>query len=107
MFNNTVSFKIRKSFSDPNGRFIICDIETEQKCITLATLYAPNVDDPRFFEIVFEHLLDFECDEIIIVGDFNFVLNIDMDKKGGLARTNSKSQEIVNDFAAQFDFIDA
>ena len=33
LFNNTFSFKIRKSFSDPNGRFII---ETEQKCITLA-----------------------------------------------------------------------
>lgn len=27
----------------------ICDIETEQKCVTLATLYAPNVDDPGFF----------------------------------------------------------
>ena len=107
LFNNTFSFKIRKSFSDPNGRFIICDIETEQKCITLARLYAPNVDDPRFFEIVFEHLLDFECDEIIIGGDFNLVLNIDMDKKGGLARTNSKSQEIVNDLAAQLDLIDA
>ena len=107
LFNNTFSFKIRKSFSDPNGRFIICDIETEQKCITLATLYAPNVDDPRSFEIVFEHLLDFECDEIIIGGDFNLVLNIDMDKKGGLARTNSKSQEMVNDLAAQLDLIDA
>ena len=30
-----------------------------------------------------------------------------MDKKGGLARTNSKSQEIVNDLAAQLDLIDA
>jgi len=57
---------------------------------------ASNVDDPRFFEIVFEHLLDFECDEVIIGGDFNLVLNIDMDKIGALARTNSKSQEIVN-----------
>ena len=107
LFNNTFSFKIRKYFSDPNSRFIICDIETEQKCITLATLYAPNVDDPSFFEIVFEHLLDFECDEIIIGGDFNLVLNIVVDKKGGLSRTNSKSQEIVNDLAAQLDLIDA
>ena len=30
-----------------------------------------------------------------------------MDKKGGLARTNSKSQEIVNDLSAQLDLIDA
>ena len=39
LFNNTFSFEIRKFFSDPNGRFIICDIETEQKCVTLATLF--------------------------------------------------------------------
>ena len=58
----------------------------------MATLYAPNVYDPRFFELFFDHLYDFECDEIIIGGDFNLVLNVDMDKKGGLARTHLKSQ---------------
>ena len=79
--NNTFSFKIQQFFTDPNGRIIICDIQIEQKCITLATLYAPNVDDPTFFEMFFDHLLDFECDEIIGGGDFNLVLNIDMDKK--------------------------
>ena len=82
LFNNTLSFEIRKIFSDPNGRFFNCDIETKQKCVTLAT---------RFFELFFDHLYDFECDEIIIGGDFNLVLNIDMDKKGGLARTHLKS----------------
>ena len=102
-----LALKSEKIFSDPNGRFIICDIETEQKCVTLATLYAPNVDDPRFFELFFDHLYDFECDEIIIGGDFNLVLNIDMDKKGGLARTHLKSQEMVKDRAAQLDLVDA
>ena len=54
----------------------------------------------------FDHLLDFECDEIIVGGDFNLVLNIDMDKKGGLARTYYNSQKIVKDLAAQLDLID-
>ena len=107
LFNNTFSFEIRKIFSDSNGRFVIRDIETEQTCVTLATLYAPNVDDPKFFELFFDHLYDFECDEIIIGGDFNLVLNIDMDKKGGLARTHLKSQETVKDRAAQLELVDA
>ena len=47
----------------------------------------------------FDHLMDLECEEIVIGGDFNLVLNVDMDKKGGLARTQN--------LAAQFDFIDA
>jgi len=37
----------------------------------------------------------------------NLVLDIDMDKKGGLAKSHSKSQKIVNDLAAQLDLIDA
>ena len=83
LFNNSFAFNINKLFSDPNGRYIICDIEIDQKCITLATLYAPNKDDPGFFETRLAHLLDFECDDIILGGDFNLVLDVDADKKGG------------------------
>ena len=35
-----------KSYSDPIGRFIIIDIHTENKTLTLANIYAPNNDDP-------------------------------------------------------------
>ena len=37
----------------------------------------------------FDHLNEFECDDVIIGGDFNLVLNLDIDKKGGLARTHT------------------
>lgn len=107
LFNNSFSFKIQKSFSDPNGRFIICDIESEKKLITIATVYAPNEDDPQFFTSFFDHLMDFECEEIVVGGDFNLVLNVDVDKKGGHARTHSNSQETLKNLAAQFDLIDA
>ena len=75
--------------------------------VCMYVLCASNVDDPRFFELFFDHLHDFECGEIIIGGDFNLVLNIDMDKKGRLARTHLKSQETVKDRAAQLDLVDA
>ena len=42
------------------------------------------------------HLADFKCDEIITGGDFNFVLDVEKDKKGGLARTHKKSLEVIN-----------
>jgi len=60
---------------DPNGRFVICDIETNSKLLTLANVYAPNEDDPVFFQAVFGHLPSFHCEEIIIGGDFNLVLD--------------------------------
>ena len=46
-------------------------------------------------EIFFDHLLEFERDEIIIGGDFNLVFNIDIDIKGRLAMAQRNPQEIV------------
>ena len=48
-----------------------------------------------FLEIFFDHLLEFEREEIIMGGDFNLVFNIDIDIKGRLAMAQSKPQEIV------------
>ena len=72
-------------FSDPNGRFLICDIVTNSKCLTVANIYTPNEDDPNFF------LSSFKCKGIIIGGDINLVLNVGLDKRGGLARTHKNS----------------
>ena len=79
---------------DPNGRFVICDIETNSKLLTLANVhvYAPNEDDPVFFQAVFGHLSSFHCEEIIIRGDFNLVLDLVKDKKGGLPRTHKSER---------------
>ena len=44
LFNNSFDLEIMKTRSDPNGRFIICDIKANGKMITLCNLYAPNDD---------------------------------------------------------------
>lgn len=75
--------------------------------ITLANIYAPKEDDPNFFTSVFNRLLDLKCEEVIVGGDFNLVLDVDKDKKGGLARTLKKSLEVINDFSDKLDIIDA
>ena len=49
LFNNNFVFKILRQFFDPAGRFIIADIETEDRVLTLANIYAPNQDNPIFF----------------------------------------------------------
>ena len=51
LFNNNFSFQISKTYTDPEGRFIICDLNTNGKQITLLNIYAPNEDDPSTFFI--------------------------------------------------------
>lgn len=50
LFNNNYTFQLQRSFLDNTYRFIICDIKTNEKRITLATIYAPNEDDPGVFK---------------------------------------------------------
>ena len=107
LFNNNFSFQLLKAYTDPKGRFIICDLTTNGKYITLANIYAPNEDDPNFFTSVFNRLLDFKCEEIIVGGDLNLVVDVNKDKKGGLARSHKKSLEVINDFSENLDLIDA
>lgn len=100
LFNNSFSYEIQKSFSDPNGRFII---KSEMKCISIC----PQWRWPTILYGFLRSSYVFECGEIVVGGDFNLVLNVDVDKKGGRSRTHSNSQETLKNFAAQFDLIDA
>ena len=65
LFNNNFQFQIQKQFTDPEGRFIIADIETEDRVMMLVNVYAPNEDNPTFFKHVSEKLSSFECDFIV------------------------------------------
>ena len=49
---------------------------------------------------------DFHCDDIIIGGDFNLALDIDIDKKGGLAKTHTKAVKVIKDNMAELELID-
>ena len=105
LFNNNFNFQIDKIFIDPKGRFIICDIKTNETCLTLANIYAPNEDNPAFFLDFFDHLTDFNSEDIII-GDYNLVLDLDKDKKGGLAKTHQNSVKIVHESSEKLDLVD-
>ena len=106
LFNNNFNLQIEKLFIDPSGRFIICDIKANEKCLTLANIYAPNEDDQAFFLDFFEHLTDFKCDDVIIGGDYNLVLDTEKDKKGGLAKTHQNSVKIIQEFSEKLDLVD-
>ena len=106
LFNNNFDFQISKAYIDPEGRFIICDLITSGKKLTLANIYAPNEDDPSFFTSVFDHLFDFQCKDIILGGDFNLVPSVENYKRGGMSRTHKKSLEIINNYCESLDLID-
>ncbi|KAL9978135.1 hypothetical protein ACROYT_G015622 [Oculina patagonica] len=90
LFKNNFDFILNKEYIDPGGRFIILDIKAANLSFTLVNLYAPNKDDPSFFQNITNRMRDFDCDNIVIGGDFNLVLNVELDKQGGNANTYHK-----------------
>lgn len=102
LFNNNFQFEILKQHCDPEGRVIIVDIKTNDRTLTLVNLYALNKDEPEFFQKVIEHILDFACDDIIIGGDFNAVLDVNKDKKGGNPTTHHKSVQKINEIIDKY-----
>ena len=82
LINPTLDFKVEKSISDKNGRFLILDVAFDDTHFILANIYAPNDAKQQivFFKDLQKHLGEFTQENMIIVGDFNCALT-NRDKK--------------------------
>ena len=91
-----LNFIFWKPFRTLSGRYVVCNIKTDEKLFTLANSYDPDEDDPTFFQQVFDQLHDFAFEEIILGGDFNLVLDVKEDKTSGPPRTYQNALKIIN-----------
>jgi len=58
------------------------------------------------FRLFFDHLSNLKCGEIIIGGDCNLVLDVEKDKRGGLARTHKNALNVITDFSENLGLTD-
>ena len=79
LFNNNFEFKINKIFRDQTGNVLIVDIKLSNKSITLINIYGPNKDTPDFYSDLEKNIVEFANNDIIIVGDWNLLLNPEID----------------------------
>lgn len=77
--NNNFEYKVHNTVNDNSGNFLALDIELSNIRVSLAVIYGPNEDNPGFYNMVSEAINNFKNDNIILVGDFNLVLNPDKD----------------------------
>ena len=102
LINPKCKINVKRCFIDKQGRYVICLIEHEDKMITMCNLYAPNIDDPVFFEHVFKATNEFPTENIIIGGDFNLTLNTDIDRLNSSVN-NHKSAKFILQFIEDND----
>lgn len=91
LIRKNIPFIKSSVINDPNGRFVIVAGTLNSVPTTLVNLYAPNFDNPDFFQKVFNMIPDFFSTNVIIGGDFNCVLDPLLDKQFSKSLQKSNS----------------
>ena len=91
-----LDFKLISSKIDPLGRYILLEAEIQDSPFVLLNIYAPNTcaEQCAFFSKLSEELKDLVTDagtSFVVGGDFNVILDQDLDGRGG----NKKRKDSV------------
>ena len=81
------------TYRDNIGRVIKTEIQLYNHNITLCNIYAPNKDSPSFFQDL-QKTLEIATEHLIILGDFNLVMDVNRDRIGSI-NSKTKSREIL------------
>ena len=104
--NNTFEYKLKDVIKDPNGNFIILKISINSVDYILVNLYAPNKDCPEFFTHINTLIGNIDVNNIIIGGDWNLVLNPDIDSSNYKHVNNVRSKNEVDNLISKYNLTD-
>ena len=104
----SLSYDVKDVILDDNGRFVILFLSVLDFNLALINIYAPNLDNPSIIRVISNHISNntSNWDFIIWGGDFNFVMNLDLDKKGGRQQTNFNVRSSIINAMQSFNLID-
>lgn len=106
LLKNNIEFKVHECITSDNGRFVILDVTIEEFRLTIVNLYGYNQDRPDFFNNIFEIIDKIGNDNVILGGDWNVVQDKALDTHNIKTLNNIRSNEIINRFKIENDFID-
>ena len=98
LFNNNCEIEIHNQYKDDSGNFLILDVTIDSLQFLLINIYGPNTDVPEFYSQLLEQIEGaYSFQYIIIGGDFNLVLDQDLDTMNYKKENNTKSrQQVLN-----------
>ena len=109
LIKKKVQLKEIKQMKDKCGRWIIWQAQYNDKILNFVNIYAPNEDNPQFFVELFNELAKVDSKEngnYILGGDLNMVFDLELDKEGGLAQTNTEAQKILLSYCDSYKITD-
>ena len=107
MIKRGVDAKIIKSTGDQEGWHLVCLVQQDNNLFQIQNIYAPNIDNPKFFSDVITTTIESEY-KSIIVGDFNMVIDCKLDRSGKnpTQSKNEKAAEVLRQIMQDVVFSD-
>ena len=106
LLNNNFEYNLHNVIKDENGNLLILDITLKNKRFSLINIYGPNKDTPTFFEEIRKYMSESVHESAILMGDYNLVLDPQIDTKNYWYINNPKAREKVLDMCAEFNLVD-
>ena len=81
---------IQNISTDFEGRVVCCEIsmDSQETPVTICAIYGPNNDTATFYDALEQRLADY-CEQKIILGDFNLVMDPSIDRYGDNNQNNN------------------
>ena len=83
LINSNFAYTIRQYKEILVGRIQALELTVNDKELVVLNIYGPNTDDIFCFKMLENYLIENEEKTITVGGDFNIVLDIELDKKNG------------------------
>ena len=106
LFNNNFEFHVKKVYKDTGGNYILISVKILDKEFLICNVYGPNRDEPDFYVTLSNKIKQIAPDNIIMGGDWNLVLNFELDYYNYKHYNNVKAQEQVEQMMITLDLTD-
>lgn len=101
-----MSYKITDYKEIVKGRLQLLKLEISDNIYVLLNVYGPTNEDKEFFDILGKVITENNSETLIIGGDFNVVLNFDLDKLNGRLDTKQQNSQQLNKIMENNDLHD-
>uniref|UniRef100_H3A3P4 exodeoxyribonuclease III n=1 Tax=Latimeria chalumnae TaxID=7897 RepID=H3A3P4_LATCH len=106
LIKKNIPFKELKIIRGGEGRLIMILIEIKSKKLLLVNIYAPVEGDPQFFYRLNTKLQQFGNVPIIIGGDFNEVLDLQLDRSMKTQIHPSRTNKAIHTLISEVRLVD-
>lgn len=105
LLNKSVPFHLNSKFIDPAGRYVILNGTINSILVNLVSVYAPNKDDPSFYQNLFLSLSTYPG-QYVIGGDLNCVLDPSVDRSTGFDVSPKQTRKVIKKLMAELNLTD-